>query len=890
MQPEVLCALKLDEDIRGKLGKLPPKLEQLYLEVYNELSLYPGDIGRSIVTNTLKWLLCAQRMLHTSEFLWAVAVDLDIAFEDITRDLILDLCHNFILYDEGLDMFRFAHLSVREFLEKRPEFSQIPCNLLAAESCLLQIIGSSHCSNPDPNSSDVRVTRLRGRMASRAESASKDFLAYANAEWMNHCKLIPQRVRLDHLSLERLLRPFLDEDSGLVSAFNAWVRWYCSRMLGKEATVASWQLQTLLSDYSRPPFRSFFVAIAFGFSEVVTLCVRNRAIGNQAKCKGLVLASMATHHGIFDLLVSGERDWELTEPILFYAMQDSDNERLTWLLDKCTNINLTTCIMATVGKGQNDGSMALLLQKYPGLIITEQMLMASVVSANQDSFRLLLARATDAVSTNSLLRTAISETQSDKLSSLLDRMKRGGAAHIPIGMMISAARRPYTKALQIMLDHGGTITQEVLVAVAGVVNADVLRVLLKHGCVVDGKILRLQAKHGLGDATLTIMLDHVSEAVVAGEMINVIFEVASSRPNGSTMRLLLDRAQSIKVPGDVLLAAACNDSGGSHMMYVFLAKGRTEDITTELLICAMGNLDIIVIVQLLDRVEYKGIIHELIAAAANNVYCGGELVRLLLKGADIPKITDVVFDNAIGNIGNGKEVIQALEETFGPIEVTEDVMLKLIRQASGKTCLPSGADYLFDPGQITEKIFYSAMSIDPPWSTYETSCQMPNIRHIVAENALHLPVTPDILKAAGRYCDVHCFRYLWNRGGMAKVANDVMQEAAKNKNCGCEILLFLLEQVENVEIGEGVILAIVGNRFCSKELFNLLWERGFKLPVTHPVLKTAIATIQFEKGGLWLLNVYLNASLMKKSLKIYSRLPPRPEMKTFFGGYQSCVI
>jgi len=31
----------------------------------------------------------------------------------------------------------------------------------------------------------------------------------------------------------------------------------------------------------------------------------------------------------------------------------------------------------------------------------------------------------------------------------------------------------------------------------------------------------------------------------------------------------------------------------------------------------------------------------------------------LLKGADIPKITDVVFDNAIGNIGNGKEVIQS---------------------------------------------------------------------------------------------------------------------------------------------------------------------------------------------------------------------------------------
>lgn len=45
--------MKVDEDVRFKLGPLPPKLEQLYLEIHDRLVDQLGAAGRSIVRNVL---------------------------------------------------------------------------------------------------------------------------------------------------------------------------------------------------------------------------------------------------------------------------------------------------------------------------------------------------------------------------------------------------------------------------------------------------------------------------------------------------------------------------------------------------------------------------------------------------------------------------------------------------------------------------------------------------------------------------------------------------------------------------------------------------------------------------------------------------------------------
>ena len=592
---------------------------------------------------------------------------------------------------------------------------------------------------------------------------------------------------------------------------------------------------------------------------------------------------MASQHEIFDLLVGDEGDWEITEPILFYAIRDSDNERLAWLLDKAGNVSITARIVAAVGEGQSGGGMAFLLEKYPDLTITEEMLKTAVASANLDAFRLLLARASDDILAQPLFHQAVFNNQLEKIVLLLDRfgdycltpallriaawaspgmmtvlLERGGAAHITKDVMACVARFTDCKTLELALGHGGKITQELLIAVASGVNPDVLRLLLRHGCEVDGQILRLVAEDRWGSENLAIVLNHVDEAVVAQEMTSLIFQVASTMDDGPRMmRQLLDRVRNVKISEDSLFAAARNRYGGSEVMQMFLEQERTPQITAELLICAMGHLQMDVMVQLLERVETKGIIHELLEAAAANAHSGGDLVRLLLKRTFLTEIPEVVFNNAIENMDNGKEVIWALEEVFGRIKMTEDIMLKVIRQASDRLELSSGvAEYLFDPALITENVLISVMSIER--SLYaRVPDNEDNIQYFVAENSLHLPITIDVLKVAARRSDLNCFRFLWNRGRIANVPEDLMKEAAKNSCDGYRIVDFLLDQAEDVEIGEATMLAVVGNRGSSIKLLNLLLERGIRLQVTHGVLKTAIANIYVNEDDGRLLPLLL---------------------------------
>ena len=52
-------------------------------------------------------------------------------------------CSNLVVYDLALDTFQFAHLSVRECLEKQPEYAPAATNALAAEACLLNVLSAA---------------------------------------------------------------------------------------------------------------------------------------------------------------------------------------------------------------------------------------------------------------------------------------------------------------------------------------------------------------------------------------------------------------------------------------------------------------------------------------------------------------------------------------------------------------------------------------------------------------------------------------------------------------------------------------------------------------------------------------------------------------------------
>jgi hypothetical protein len=139
MQLQNLTTLKTDEDIRHQLGKIPPTLEALYRDIYEQITTNQGGTSKIIARNTFALLLRLKENLLPSEFVKLVQSHDEGSFQEILPNTILDICCNLVVFDKTLHVFRFAHLSVREFLEKLPEFEPPSSHSTVATICMRHI-------------------------------------------------------------------------------------------------------------------------------------------------------------------------------------------------------------------------------------------------------------------------------------------------------------------------------------------------------------------------------------------------------------------------------------------------------------------------------------------------------------------------------------------------------------------------------------------------------------------------------------------------------------------------------------------------------------------------------------------------------------------------------
>ena len=927
LQLDVLRALKRDEDIRAKLGKLPPKLEQLYVEVYNNLISAQGDVGRSIINNALKWLLCAQEELRAPYFLVAVAANLGID-GDLSKEDLLELCNNLVVYDDGLQIFRFAHLSVREFLENKSEFTEVSCHSLAAECCLLQVLASSDCSNVEHLMSDVHRLRLRRSAHCTKLLPYASFSEYANRSCMKYCRSIPQSTTSGDTNLGRVFQFFFSDKLGSNSPIHAWADWYCGRVL-KEWTSAALRFQELITSCADFLSRLFFVAIYFGFSELLTSYLRDGRLDDETKAKGLLLAAFAAEHEKFLILMKGREAWELTEPMFFLLIFTSEVEELASLLENVPDTMITQHLIARLIGDQNDERMAILLHRYPDLIVTEEVLDIAMEHASPDIFRLMLARVVNPVVTGRMLlipdifgnaeSNPTSDSSFEKIRILLDRvgvsgitprlmeeamhschdhviealLEEGAGRNITELVMRNAVARGY-KMFSLMLQHGGKITDAVLDEAAYCSDAQVWQMLLEQGYAssVNKKTLKLAVlNYRYGDVVLNMLLDHTDDSILVNELAGLIYEVARVGGNNGAMRQILDRAKDFKISQDmilattlglrsynwlgrlemlldrsseihitedmllvaagdlnpgieliqiflkregqaeiselVLIAAASNRRQGCQIMQFLLEQNTVAHLTGDVIICATQNLSLDLVLGLLDRIEVGEITGRLLEAAASNVSCGGELLNSLLASAGITTFPEEIFIEAVGNKGNGAEVISVLEEKFGRISVTESLMAKCIGRATSNTIeiLLSRAD----PAQITKETLVSAMRIR----------HHKYVKRCVAEQSLHIPITADVLEPVAEYGEANLFRFLWNRYHRSSVPERVINAAAKIWDWGPDVLFnFLLREADRVEIGEETLITIASNYSHGNRIFDLLLEQGLQADVTHGVSET----------------------------------------------------
>jgi hypothetical protein len=269
--------------IKERLGKLPPTLAQLYDEIHNKFSQYTAEAERTIARNVLVWLLYSQKALKSKEFLSIISISPKIWLTDVSRDLILQLCCDFVIFDSEVDIFRFSHLSVREFLEGRPEYETTIANALAAESCLLTVISSSkHPAAHEFLQKNSYINGYKETLENRtidfryawAVTKGYDWMVlsldmYAQIYWLVHCQL--SGSRLGHGTLKILFEFLMSPNIDSTWPYNAW---FTSMDRWRLGDLEFGLREKLLSSGPDP----FFAACAFDLIDYAKRRIEGKAL------------------------------------------------------------------------------------------------------------------------------------------------------------------------------------------------------------------------------------------------------------------------------------------------------------------------------------------------------------------------------------------------------------------------------------------------------------------------------------------------------------------------------------------------------------------------------------------------------------------------------------
>ena len=873
LQLDLLCALKFDRDVRSRLGRLPPKLEELYIEIYDHLISGPGEADRNIVENALKWLLCVQTTLSSSEFLWAVAIKAEVAAEDVTKDVVLESCHNLIVYDESLDVFRFAHLSVREFLERKPDYTQTSCHSLAAESCLLYMIGSVSYPLAARALTDNRIVELQERVRLADGSIHTGLLDYANDWWIYHCQLALQDARMAERTLMQILHNFMLSGHIYNIALHKWVVWFCSlypKANRSQSLESMRELQTLLSSCPTRLSRAFFLSVACGFNSIVGVLLQKGHLRKKGKAKALALAAVFDQGFSFDILMDNDQDLEISSSILLKIIKFVNRDRLARLLERSRITDLEQSLVKASLKGGDEGKLAMLLKKYPGFTVAERTLKKAVKFASPNAFELLLSRTADNLNYRDVVAQIIQQTRSYPLTSKLAReyldmirivLKRAGNTciapdvvalaideydsndavlqvfldHGYKGMiseeaMISAASQKSRRALDKLLFHGGNITQRVLLEAAESVRVEVLEVLVDWGCDISSSVL-VRAANGTyfsdqKDTGLRVLLQLADEKVIAEGAPSLLLSVASNDYASPELLIsLLDQTGEAPITEDILMFAADDTLGESKKLQLLLGRARITEISECVVIKCLGVLELDGVLHLLERLGTINITEDLLESAAGNSKCGDEIVSVLLRKADLVSIPERAVIKAMINWSRGDKVIAALEDVFGPVELTENMLLSFIYQTSHVCHLVSR---WLTPEVVTERVLIAAMEHKSP--------ELPSL---LAEKSSHLAITVEILEAAARKHDVNLFKSLWNRGRLAVVPERLIEAAIRNTLCGLSIVKFLLDEAEEVRISDQLYVTVLKQARDPGPILNLMRERGPPVEISQTILEAA---------------------------------------------------
>jgi len=224
----------LPDDIRDSLKVLPETLTDAYGEIYNRIRKQSRRASQ-LALNAFRWVQCSYEPLQSETLLDAVTVEVDKSGEfsrncaTLRATDLLKACQNLLILDERLNVFRFAHLSVEEYIETQQ--LGVDSHTEIAKICLSLV-----CSSRSWTDYDLTLTTREGRYHDR------HLLLYSAVFWpwhLNHC-------RDDCRILAALCEAFVSE-----ATFQRWIEYHCQRIQTRYSRDTFWRRSKALQHEGR---------------------------------------------------------------------------------------------------------------------------------------------------------------------------------------------------------------------------------------------------------------------------------------------------------------------------------------------------------------------------------------------------------------------------------------------------------------------------------------------------------------------------------------------------------------------------------------------------------------------------------------------------------------
>lgn len=502
------------------------------------------------------WLMCSQRPLTPAEWVlavsWAASMD---SWEAKGLDVhrLLKICQNLAVIDSESNVIRFAHLSGREFLEKRC-FTEVEANFMVAECCTALFNRLSGAGNEYFRSESGPYEYPITHWMTHIQACNNQNMSQ---QWNHVCKFLDSRRSYylwyqaaqgapgtRHSRSHRLVNPIpwkLGESLGFLDC-EPPDPVFARCFLSIDMTVGDrcGPSESNLNRANRNNQTLLFIASTFGHERIVRALIDDGAgIYTQRANNPLVSAIRNGHHTTARLLhQSAKRHNEYYNDVVIHIVQHEDRACLDTLLG-LENIEVSEDILAAAAGNQRHGlEMAkVLLDRSRGVNATGAVLVAAV--GNQwhglDMVKLLLDSGRDVTVT------------------------------VTEAVLVAAVRNPRhgPDVIKVLLDSGRDFTVTEAVLVAAVRNT------------------------WYGPDAIKLLLDSSNEFTVHEAVLVVVAENLSHGLD--IIKLLFDSGRELIVTETVWVAAAGNIWSGTPIISLLLARCIGSAITERILVAAECN-------------------------------------------------------------------------------------------------------------------------------------------------------------------------------------------------------------------------------------------------------------------------------------------------------------